>query len=104
MNDLQKLDLSEKDFDLIVDGLENLPNKHVAGHMMGDMIAEMVSRNGTPTKFKDLLEEKKKKDENERLLLVEDVKILQGKILMLKRYLKQNNALQETFNIINNIK
>ncbi|MEP7317193.1 MAG: hypothetical protein ABI921_00575 [Panacibacter sp.] len=71
MSPLQQLNLTEKDFDLIIEGLENLPEKEM---------------------------------EQKIIILKEDIKILQGKLLMLKRHLMQEGALSTTYDILNHIK
>lgn len=70
------LKLSVADFDLIIDGLENLPNKNVAGEMMVDMLFMGLSKdNDDPTASIKRLEEVKKRDakrEMDRALLKEE--------------------------------
>jgi hypothetical protein len=38
MTDIKNLELTEQDFQLLVDGLDALPEKGVAGEMMGELM------------------------------------------------------------------
>jgi len=74
MTELQQLNLTEKDFNLIIEGLDAISEKGLAGELMFGIIGAM------------------------------EVKILQGKLLMLKRYLISQAALRESQDIINYVK
>lgn len=103
MTQPQDLNLSEKDFDLIIEGLDSLPDKGLAGEMMGDLLGAMLSKEAPDEKGKFMLDRERKKHEKEskQRELKEDIRILQGKLLMLKRYLREQGALKETYDIIN---
>jgi hypothetical protein len=103
MKELENLNLSENDFKLITDGLEALPSKNMAGEMMGDLLVGMLSKNDPQGQSEFELERKKMKAraEREKQLLVEEVRILQGKIFMLQRYMRMNGLLKEATEIIN---
>jgi hypothetical protein len=105
MSELKHLNLTEKDFDLLVEGLDSLPEKGIAGELMGDLLHAMLSKDDSEGKSKFQIErEKKQKDkELKQREMKEDIKILQGKLLMLKRYLIHHGALNETCEIINHI-
>lgn len=104
-NDLKTLNLTERDFQLMVDGLDCLPNKNMAGEMMGDLLIGLIAKDDDEAqeKFKRERELDRAKRQREKDGMVEDIKILQGKLLMLKRYLIENSALKETVNIINHV-
>jgi|GEM_PF-6448131 len=108
MINIQTLDLTEKDFDLIIAGLDHLPQKSLAGDMITDLMSTIIEdklpddRNAQ-SRFEMLKRDRDKKAkmrEAEKKDLVEDVRILQGKLLILKRYLKQEGALKEATDII----
>lgn len=104
--ELQKLDLSEKDFMLIIDGLDALPKKDLAGEMMGDLLGALIMKDDSEGKRKMEIdrEQRQLKAKREKETMIEDIKILQGKLLMLKRFLQQQGALRETYDIINHVK
>lgn len=100
--DLKNLQLEEKDFDLLLKGLEVLPSSDLAGEMMIDLFSMAFAKDDPEAKQK-LLEDKenrKRAKEKEKQHLIEEVKILQGKLLLLKRYLIQNNLLKDAENIL----
>lgn len=106
MSTLKHLNLTERDFELIVDGLEELPNKNAMGEMMGDLLLGMASKDdpGAHAKIKSEREDRIRKQKKEQALMKEDIKILQGKLLMLKRYLIEQDAFNQANDIINHIK
>lgn len=107
MNSLKQLNLTERDFDLMVQGLDALPEKGMAGELMGDLLIGMLSKEDdseAKLKLKSEREQSRLKKAKEKEALTEDVKILQGKLLMLKRYLMQEGAIHDTYEIIDHIK
>ena len=99
---LKNIRLTERDFDLIIQGLEFLPNKDSASDLLCEMLAISV--------IKDEDERAKHKVEHtkfttardrEKYIMIEDSKILQGKLLMLKRVLCENNIINEANSISN---
>lgn len=101
MTTLKHLNLTERDFELIIDGLDNLPNKNATGEMMGDLLIGLFAKDD-PIALKKMNEENEKrrsKAKKEVEMMKEDIKILQGKLLMLKRYLIE----QDSFNQANDI-
>ena len=105
MADLKQLNLTEKDFDLIVEGLDTLPEKGIAGELMGGLFEAILTKDDPTIKDKWQIEREKRQREREvkNRMLKEDIKILQGKLLMLKRYLIEQGALKEAYDIINHI-
>lgn len=105
MSELKHLNLTERDFDLLVEGLEALPERGQAGELVADLIGNMIT-NGDPEaeeKHKRAREHRKASRENSKKAMLEDVKVLQGKLIMLKRYLVSQNALNQATDIINHI-
>lgn len=100
--DLKNLQLEEKDFDLLLKGLEALPHSDMAGEMMVDLLSLAFAKDDPEDKRK-VIEDREKRTrtkEKEKQHLIEEVKILQGKLLLLKRYLIQNNLLKDAENIL----
>lgn len=103
LDQIKMLNLTEEDFKLLVDGLESLPERGLAGEMMGDLIGSMLADKNPEAqeKIKRDREMKARKQESEKQLLKENIRILQGKLLMLKRSLQENKLLSDTYEIIN---
>jgi hypothetical protein len=100
---IQDLQLTEQDFDLIISGLNELPNKGFAGLMMGAMLKGIITKDDPEAKAKYELEQKAEqlKVEREKKALDEDISVLKGKLIMLKRFLVTNDALKTVDDIIN---
>lgn len=103
LEQIKMLNLTEEDFKLIVDGLDALPEKGFAGEMMGDILVGMLGKGDDEAKakmMKDREAERKKKDAGKEIMK-ENIKILQGKLLMLKRYLQENKLLKDAYEVLN---
>lgn len=100
--DIKNLELTEQDFQLLVDGLDALPEKGLAGEMLGDLFIGMLAKDTPEAQDKIKLEReaKHKKLEASKQQMKEDVRILQGKLLMLKRWLLQAGALKQAHDIL----
>ncbi len=101
---LQTLDLTEKDFDLIISGLDHLPHKNDAGEIFSDLMISVMGdklSKGAAEELEKKRAEKYRKLKEEQRDMIDDIRILQGKLLLLKRYLKQEHALKEANDIIN---
>lgn len=99
---IRMLNLTSKDFDLMVEGLDELPNKGIVGDLMGAMLGSMIAKDdeSREREIKKREFEMKKKEEA-KAFMKEEIKILQGKLLMLKRYMQENKLLSETYDILN---
>lgn len=103
--EIKNLDLSDRDFQLLVEALDYLPEKNSTGEMMSSMIVSMIAgdRKDTP-EFKEYQRKediKRLQAAKEKEALKEDIRILQGKLLMFKRFLIQQNALKQVDEILN---
>lgn len=100
--DIKDLELSDSDFKLIVDGLDSLPNKDFGGEIIGMMFEGMLTDKSPEAaeKMKRDRELKSAKDKQKKEILIEEIKILQGKLLMFKRWLAQEGALKQTIEIL----
>lgn len=106
MTELKQLNLNEKDFDLLVEGLDALPEKGIAGEMIGDLMGAMFMKDdeAAKAKYEADRDQKRRDKEDKQKMMKEDIKILQGKLLMLKRYLMEQGALNETYSILDHVK
>jgi hypothetical protein len=103
--EIKNLELTERDFQLLVDALDFLPEKNSTGEMLSSLIVNMVAgdRKDTP-EFKEYErknELKQIKAARDKEALKEDIRILQGKLLMFKRFLIQQDALKQVGDILN---
>jgi len=99
---IKMLNLTDDDFKLIVDALEFLPHKDIPSEMMKDLITTMIAKDADEAARK--MEKRRLEIEaghNKKRILIENIKILQGKLLMLKRYLQQNDGLKQAYEAIN---
>lgn len=96
MEDIKRLNLTEKDFQLLMEGLENLPHKHVGAELLTDLLIGAVAKTDEDrqafAKKQEIVQQKKIA---ERQLLKEDVAVLLGKLIQLKRYLIENNLMDQ---------
>lgn len=84
-----------KDFDLIVKGLEYLPEKDTAGAMISDLLAIAALSPDQRKRYEAETKGRKDKMAREKELLIEEVRMLQGKLITLKRYMEKNNFLKQ---------
>lgn len=100
---LQDLQLTEQDFDLIVSGLDELPNKGQAGEFMFSIFSGLIAKDDPEAKAKIEAENAKRriKEEQQKRQMLEEVALLKGKLIMLKRLLVTNGALKQVDDIIN---
>lgn len=101
---IKMLNLTEDDFKLLIDGLDALPEKGVAGEMVGELFMSILEDKTNAEGMAKLKAEREKRRidaESKKQQMKEDVKILQGKLLMLKRYLQENNALAQAYEVLN---
>jgi hypothetical protein len=104
--DIKNLELTERDFQLLVEGLDTLPEKGLAVEMMADIFVGMLKKDSSDddrgfTDFEKKRIAERAKKERDKESLKEDIKILQGKLLMFKRYLIQQDALKQVGEILN---
>jgi len=83
--------LTTKDFDMILDALEHLPFKDQSGFMMTSML-EMAFKKETPEEMDRRLNAKIEARKEKQKLVTEDVAILKGKIIAIKREAQAHNT------------
>lgn len=102
MIDIKQLELTDEDFKLLIDGLDALPNKDAAGDIFEVLMIGLIGKDDPAGKQKaeDERQERKRKSDQEKQQKIEDIKILQGKLLILKRYFMQEGALKQANDIL----
>jgi hypothetical protein len=100
--DIQHLDLTEQDFQLIIDGLDELPNKGAAGDIMFTLLGATLAGDNpeAQAKIKAEADKKARAEKASKEQLKEDIRILQGKLLSLKRWLITQGALKQVNDIL----
>ena len=103
--EIKDLQLTENDFKLLIDGLDALPERGLAGEMVVDLIEGIMGegkpKNDAKIQFDKLKREREKNaKQKEKQMLTEEIKILQGKLLMFKRYLIETDALKQVNEIL----
>lgn len=101
---LQEIQLTETDFNMLIDGLNALPEKGSAGIMLGSLFGQVMAGNDPraqaavekTVKKHEIAHETKKKE------LEEEITLLKSKLILLKRYLVTNGALKTTNKILGN--
>ena len=97
MKNLRDLNLTNEEFKLIIDGLDELPNRGAIGSMMGNLMIDMIAdkEQGNPmlNKMERDRDLRRRKEEQKKQELSDKIKILQGKLLQFKNFLANNNLL-----------
>ena len=103
LDQIKMLNLTEDDFKLLVDGLDSLPERGLAGELMGDLFTSMLTDKADETaiaKMKSERDSRKREADRAKEIMKENTKILQGKLLMLKRYLQENKLLHDAYEVL----
>lgn len=104
--DLQDIQLTEADFDMLIEGLDVLPEKGSTGMLLAELVGGMLGdKDPRMQKAVDAtLNKDKAKKEAHKKQLREETTLLKSKLIMLKRYLITNGALKTTNKILGNDK
>lgn len=101
--EIQDFDLTEEDFALIMKGLEALPSSGLAGELVGKLLLDTLPPSKDPN-VKARVEAQLKMQERRRTsaieLLTEEVRLLQGKLIAIKRKLAGAGALKQARDIL----
>lgn len=104
--ELKDIKFTKEEFDLLIKGVEGLPNQDTASDLMTGLIECMITDKIPPElqakreREKIIKEQARKRDKE---VLKENCWILQAKLVQLRRYLEQNKLLAEAQDIINGI-
>lgn len=103
MLELEQLHLTEKDFDLLVEGLEAIPSRGMAGEIMGALFEGMMTKDDpiAEAKLRADRERKTREREQREKMMKEEIQILKGKLLMFKRLLIEKSLLAQVNHSIN---
>ena len=103
--EIKDLELSESDFELLVEGLDALPEKGAMGDVMG-AIFEGLLGDKLDRQSPAYIEMQQKKEREARLKKQkqdsrkDEVAVLKGKIILLKRWLITQGAVKQTNDIL----
>lgn len=103
MEQLKNLDFTENDFQLLIDGLDALPEKGTLSVIMAELVKVPILT--SESQAKEAAARVKKAFDRldvEKKLMMEDIRILQGKLYLMKRFLVENNLLKKASDIVNN--
>jgi len=100
IEELKNVNLTEKDFDLMVEALDYLPNAKIATDLIGMLITSVIDDPEAKTKMQAEREQKRKKTEYEKKLLTEEVRLLQGKLIAVKRFMRENRLMKEVNDLL----
>jgi hypothetical protein len=104
---MENLELTDAEFKMLVDGLAMLPFKRNSGSSLYDMLINVIDLHETPEekrKREQAVKVQREKDAADLETLIEDVRVLQGKLITYKRYMAEQNGLNKTNKIINDAK
>lgn len=98
-----ELELTEADYKLLIDGLDALPNRSSSSEFLHDLIVDLLGKTHPEQamRLKRERELENKKINDAREALIEEVRILQGKLFCMKRINLQNKAVNATNDILN---
>lgn len=95
--DIKEINFTEEDFELIIEALEFLPHKGTSGKIMASLIGAMLTRDDPQgreeIKRQQMADERAERVKND--LLKENIRILQSKLIMLKRHMIENDLLKQ---------
>lgn len=100
---MEHFNFTEKDFDMLIEGLDHLPEKDLAATMVTDLLTITMSKDVNDVKR--MLAEKRLKEQQrsgQKELLREEVTILKAKIIQLKRYLIDNKLMNDVQDTLKN--
>jgi hypothetical protein len=102
--ELNEIQLTETDFNLLIEALNALPEKGEAGLLMANLVGKMMA--GPNQRHQNEVEKTLKKHEDEhtakKKAMEEEITLLKSKLILLKRYLVTNGALKTANKIVGN--
>ena len=96
--DLNKYDFTNADFEMLNDALENLPNKDDAGDMFKELLHGVFEPKQAVETYQAKLERERVAKQQKRKAVIENVRVLQAKLIMLRRDLQQENKVNDQSN------
>lgn len=99
--DIKDLELSEGDFNLLIKALDFLPESGLAGEMMASLITGMLPTDRNARSNMEAKEKARQRNrEADKEFLKEECRILQGRLLVIRRKFLQEGALRQTGEIL----
>jgi hypothetical protein len=101
--ELKDFGLTEDDFKLIQQALDFLPNSGAAGELATEMLEKLlpdIKDRNAKLKYEQHKKVLTARREAEKELLIEKVRVLQGKLYQVKRYLDESGALKQANDIL----
>lgn len=96
MEKLKDLEFTAADFEMLIEGLDAIPERGVVNDIMGDLISLSLSKQGdeeAKNQIEKAHEERAEKRRLEKEKSTESIRLLKGKLFMFERYLRSNGAL-----------
>jgi hypothetical protein len=102
--ELQEIQLTEADFNLLIEGLDSLPEKGAAGLIMASLTGKLMAGDNPrhQAEVDKAIARHEKEHEARKKAIDEDIALLKGKLILLKRYLVTNGALKTVNKIVGN--
>jgi hypothetical protein len=99
--DIKDFNLTDEDFTLLVKALDYLPESGFAGEIVTSLLTGMLSKERNEKARIEALEKARNRTrEQEKGLLKEECRILQGRLLLIHRQLMQEGALKSANDIL----
>jgi len=102
---IEDFDLTEEDFSLIMKALEHLPSSGLAGEIIGKLIVDTMPRGGDPNakaRVESAYKAQQRRLDQEKEVLTEEIRLLQGKLIAIKRKLATAGALKQATDVLKN--
>jgi hypothetical protein len=104
LKDILSEGLTAEDFDVLIKGVDSLPEAGMMGDLFNDLMMGAIVVGQNPSRKDDFMKsvsnrlaEKKRRAAGE----AEDMVLLKGKLILLKRLLLSNEAIKMTNDILN---
>ena len=98
MEGLENIEFTSKDFRLLIDGLDTLPDKNAAGEILTELLATSINKESAdPEVLEEFMHERRVRKERDRLekeALKDEITILKAKLLQLKRAMTKAGILK----------
>lgn len=101
MTDLKQINLTDKEFNLIISALDQYPNQGKMASFMADMLlGSLIKDEEKKNEYERSRKLAEEKQNREKEIMIEDIKILQAKLISLKRFMAENSLMSDVKNII----
>lgn len=103
---IKDLELSEEDFKMIMDALEALPERANMSDFIGEIMIGTLAHGDKDmeSRLRAEKERRSKYRQSSSKVELEDIRVLQGKLIMMKRILHEEGALKQANDILSKTK